>query len=596
MVKKLQTKLVFILVLLTVISMAIVGSVLVSSVTSFYGEDFNKQVNNFFNESVMEDLVEAANADPTGQELYRTLSLYSSRLGIDTYRNVYILDSNAKFINGSNPDLGVALEKTQNMLQAINGSNTSATPASESYMDYAKRVDSENGNFIIYIKDTKQEVRDLSWVMIIIIIKTVVLAVFIAVVLSYFLAKTIAKPIQNITYGASKIANGDFSYKLDVQSKDEIGTLTETFNDMAKVLETTLENIEGERSKLSTIFLYMTDGVLAFGENGVLLHINEAAENMLATECVVNKTTFDDIFSTTANMQFYKMQALVEKTNYVLDLTVQGKTYKCDFAHFSSGVRDDGIIAVLHDVTEQEEIDRSRREFIANVSHELRTPLTNVKSYTETVMENADLPEDSKEKFLGVVINETDRMIRIVKDLLILSKLDSKKMELSMAPFSITQTMQRVYEAMQIEAQHRHQELTLNIGENIPYAMGDKERIEQVIVNIVSNAIKYTPDNGRIAMSCNAENGEIVIVVKDNGIGIPKRDVDHIFERFYRVDKARSREQGGTGLGLAIAKDIIEEHGGKIKIASVLNKGTTVWITLGIAQQQLEFKTQEDNK
>ncbi len=581
MFKGLQAKMVLILVLLSVLSMSVVGVVLVNSVGSFYAQDFLSQMDSFFSGTVLTQINDSANADESGEELFNVLSVYSSQLGLDTYRNMYILSEEGNLISGTNQQLGQALVKTENMLSVMSGGGNTQTPRSEGYMDYAKKITSDGGKtFIIYIRDTKEEVRDLLWVMIILIIKTVVIAIFIAFLLSFILAGAISRPIKNITKSVKKIQEGDFSYHIDSASKDEIGMLSESFNDMAQVLETTLSKIEDEREKLSTIFLYMTDGVVAFDDRGMLLHINETASGILGRPYIVGAATFEAVFFEYTDVNFEEMQEKLTNGTFTSEIAINEKVYKCDFADFSHGNKGRGIIAVIHDITEQAEIDRSRREFIANVSHELRTPLTNVKSYTETVVENSDMEEADKAQFLGVVLSETDRMISIVKDLLVLSRLDNKKMDVVMTPFSAEEAVIDVYNAMKIEADKHNQNIRYEVKEDMAPVLGDKGRIEQVLVNIVSNSVKYTPDGGEINIIASEHDDNIVFTVKDNGMGIPEENLKHIFERFYRVDKARSREQGGTGLGLSIAKEIVEAHGGTIKMESSVGRGTTVTVTL----------------
>ena len=244
-----------------------------------------------------------------------------------------------------------------------------------------------------------------------------------------------------------------------------------------------------------------------------------------------------------------------------------------------------GALVVIHDVTEQRKNEQSRREFIANVSHELRTPLTNVKSYAETIISAGDeLPQELRSNFMGVIVSEADRMTRIVKDLLTLSKFDYGKMEMNIARFSFAEAVGNVYKAVQLDAQNHGHTFTLDCPEDLPQVNGDRERIEQVIMNICSNAIKYTADGGTITVTAGAEGRNVFVRVSDNGVGIPAKDLPNLFERFYRVDKARSRATGGTGLGLSIAKEILKQHQGDIRIESVYGEGTDVTITLPVAE------------
>ena len=238
---------------------------------------------------------------------------------------------------------------------------------------------------------------------------------------------------------------------------------------------------------------------------------------------------------------------------------------------------------VIHDVTEQRRAEQTRREFVANVSHELRTPLTNIKSYAETIVQTGDeLPPDLRSSFMNVILGETDRMTRIVQDLLTLSRFDSGRMEMNFTRFDLRQSVETVCRAEQLDAQGHGHTLTLLPG---PTAMvnGDQSRIEQVVMNLLSNAIKYTPDGGEITVSTGLEDSHVWVRVRDNGIGIPEKDLPRLFERFYRVDKARSRASGGTGLGLSIAQEILRLHNGEIQIQSVYGKGTVVTVRLPVA-------------
>ena len=237
---------------------------------------------------------------------------------------------------------------------------------------------------------------------------------------------------------------------------------------------------------------------------------------------------------------------------------------------------------VFQNITQNALLEKNRREFIANVSHELRTPLTSVKGATETIIEDPDMPESIKQRFLGIVINESDRMTRIVQDLLVLSRLDNRRMTWRPTKFDLFAATDGMCSALEAEAKAHGHTLTLEPEESAPMPIfADKERIEQVITNIIGNAIKYTPDGGKISVAVfENDAAEYVISVSDTGVGIPKEDLEHIFERFYRVDKSRSTDAGGTGLGLSIAKDIIDAHGGTITMDSEYGKGTTVTITL----------------
>ena len=252
-------------------------------------------------------------------------------------------------------------------------------------------------------------------------------------------------------------------------------------------------------------------------------------------------------------------------------------------APFDQESDEGGVMVVIHDVTEQRRTEELRREFVANVSHELRTPLTNIRSYAETLTDGAgDIPPEMEKNFLGVILNESDRMTHIVQDLLTLSRFDSGKSEIRLAPFAFERAVRDIYNAVLMEAQRHGHTLILDLEESLPDVVGDRDRILQVMMNVVSNSIKYTPDGGRIEITAGRSGGKVWMQVTDNGIGIPEEDRPRIFERFYRVDKARSRESGGTGLGLSIAKEIVDRHEGTIRLVDRSGPGLTVRMELPV--------------
>lgn len=582
MFRSLHMKLVIILILLIVSVMAIMGTFLVNSVGSYYLNDFETQIENVMTENNYEtyrSLEQAAQESDAPERIMEILSAFVGRLGIDSYRTYAVLDGNGTFLTGDNGALASELTRTPNILTAIGGEVGAANTTIDSYMDYAiplGKGDDGEPKYIVYFFDDKRETRDLSWNFFGIVVKAMTFGLLVAVLLSFLLSKTITTPIENIRTRAQMVAAGDFSHRLDIQSNDEIGELTATFNHMADRLHDTLEEIQGERDKLGTIFLHMTDGVTAFNAEGKLIHMNPTAENLLGAT-FQEDAHFNDVFE---GIDVPTPIAAGEQGFVQMELERMGRTLSVLFAPYGENER--GIIAVIHDITEQRKLDEARREFIANVSHELRTPLTNVKSYTETLIDAAgELPTDTEVKFLSVIAGETDRMTRIVKDLLTLSKLDCGKMDLHFHRFSMQHMVESVYNAMVLEAGNNGLELTLNIQGKMPDMNGDRERLEQVVINILSNAVKYTPSGGHIVLSAaRRDEGHVMIRVKDDGMGIPKDDIPRLFERFYRVDKARSRAKGGSGLGLAIAKEMVEAHRGTIYLESQLDEGTTVTVVL----------------
>lgn len=409
-------------------------------------------------------------------------------------------------------------------------------------------------------------------------------ALAITVLLGSLLARTITDPIKDVISKAEKLAKGEFEQVVTVKSNDEVGQLTGMFNYLSDRLKTTLQETENEKNKLDTILTNMTDGIIAVNTSGTIIHINPAIYNLfnVTPEEMENKN-FEDISKDLGwGISHEDLFNDSDKTNNLL--AINDMIIKTNVVLFGNEKNETvGAIIVLQDVTEQEKLDRMRKEFVANVSHELRTPLTTIKSYTETLLDGAMENKEYTVNFLQVIDSESERMTRLVKDLLQLSKLDYDNIQWNMKQISIQKIVSECVYKMNISAKQKNQTLEFNTELIIPEIMGDKDRIEQVIINILSNAIKYTPENGKIEVDLSMEEDNVVIKVADNGLGIPKEDLPRLFERFYRVDKARSRMLGGTGLGLSIARQIVEAHKGKIKIQSEYGQGTQVFISLPTA-------------
>ncbi len=585
MFRSLHMKLVMILVLLVTSLMAVVGAFLMTSVTSFYIDDFYTQMNEAFSDAAFYSALQTEAAQEDGaQRLQALLELYSGTLGIDSRsRNYYILDADSgAFLAGSDEEGGAVLEQTANILAARNGSVGSESDLAASYMDVAVPVSGGSNRFIIYIRDNRAAVSELNGSLLIIILQALLVGLLFSVLLSFLLAKTMIDPIEKLTEGAERIAGGDFDEVLEVESTDEIGILTNTFNDMASVLHDTLDAVENERSKLDALFLHMTDGVVAYDGAKRLMHCNPAAVALLdraPEDCV-----YDELFEPIC--PFSRVMSMRRGDYAEAELTVGDRSVELYFAAFADE-ETGGVLIVLHDVTERRRTEERRKEFVANVSHELRTPLTNIRSYAETIREaDGDIPRETENSFLDIVINEADRMTHIVQDLLTLSRLDSGRTEMVMARFSFADAISSVLRSIALEAQRHGHELTHEYSEHLPLIMGDRGRIEQVMLNILSNAVKYTPDGGHIRVTAGDAGDAVWMEVADDGIGIPEKDRARIFERFYRVDKARSRESGGTGLGLSIAREIVQRHNGTLALVDREGPGTTIRLELPITQQE----------
>lgn len=596
MYRKLQFKIVLILVSFIVCIMTVVGMILIGNIFSYYTNDFVNQQSSVFTESFITELEKNLQYEDYPERLKNTLWAYSAHIGIDANRNYFILDADGNYLSGSVSEEDSNIKKTENLVRAIAGSSSHTQKVGNSSTDWAEVLTSEDGSLrtIVYITENNSEMKEFSWMVFSIVLQSVLIGLVIAIILSFFLSKAIVSPIQNITKKATKLSKGDFDEKLTVYSDDEIGTLTHTFNKMADTLKNNLNEISNQREKLESIIHYLKDAVIAFDNEGNPMHINPEAKALFKLD-IGSELTLDSLIET-LDLDCRSDDLTVDKNDSMVlnNVIYDNRVFDISFGKFNFNLSDKkygGYIAVLHDVTESFELDKSRREFIATVSHELGTPLTSIKGATETIVANPDMPSDVKNHFLEMVISESDRMTHIVHDLLVISRLDNNRMKWNPTSFPITELIEKCCLVLSGEVEKNSQELKyIKNDEHLPEIIADREKIEQILINIVQNAIKYTQDGGKIFITSDFKDVSKVegltdgkyftLTVTDNGTGIPEEDLPHIFERFYRVEKARNSDKGGTGLGLAIAKEIAESHGGTITISSKLNVGTTVNIYL----------------
>ncbi|MDC2866782.1 MULTISPECIES: cell wall metabolism sensor histidine kinase WalK [unclassified Bacillus (in: firmicutes)] len=414
-----------------------------------------------------------------------------------------------------------------------------------------------------------------------------VIALLVTAVLGILLAQTITRPISDMRKQAIEMAKGNYSRKVKVHGNDEIGQLALAFNNLSKKLQQARSSTESERRKLSSVLSHMTDGVIATDRKGDIILLNDPAEKMLN---VSRETALDQsILEILGIQEDYTLENLYEEPDSViLDFSTRDEPYILR-ASFSIIQKDNGkvngFIAVLYDVTEQERIEGERREFVANVSHELRTPLTTMRSYLEALGEGAWQDPNIAPQFLQVTQEETERMIRLVNALLQLSKLDSTEYRLMKEWVDFTQFFSNIIDRFEM-SKEQNVSFKRSFSKRTRFIEIDEDKITQVLYNIISNALKYSPEGGTITYRLREREDMLEISVSDQGMGIPKENVDKIFERFYRVDKARSRKLGGTGLGLAIAKEMIQAHGGSIWAKSEEGKGTTIYFTLPMEKEE----------
>ena len=405
--------------------------------------------------------------------------------------------------------------------------------------------------------------------------------------------------LKQINQKVKDLIAGDYSRVLDMQGSSEITNITNNLNDLSEVIRLTQENLEQETKRLNSILSYMTDGVLATNRRGQITMINDMAKKQLGIvkEEALNKS----ILELLKIEDEYELRDLITQIpELMIDSQNANGEYLSLRVRFALVRRESGfisgLVAVLHDTTEQEKEERERRLFVSNVSHELRTPLTSVKSYLEALDEGA-LYDPVAPDFIKVSLDETNRMMRMVTDLLHLSRIDNATTRLDVELINFTAFITFIlnrFDKMRSQDEEKKYELVRDYPINSVWIEIDTDKMTQVIDNILNNAIKYSPDGGKITVSMKTTDDQMILSIKDQGLGIPKQDLPKIFDRFYRVDRARSRAQGGTGLGLAIAKEIIKQHNGFIWAKSEYGKGSTFTIVLPYDKDAVKEEIWED--
>lgn len=402
----------------------------------------------------------------------------------------------------------------------------------------------------------------------------------ISILVGFFVSKVLVSPMKKLIKSAEKIASGEnVEIEQAVNGDSEVGDLTNAFSIMTTELKQKFNEVNRQKKQIETILLHMTDGIIAFDMEGKIIHINPAAKQLLSiTE---TEDTFEKIFKK------LKIDINMEKIIYLENWTsseqrknVGEKFINILFAPFQDeNDRPGGVMVLIQDITEHVKLDNMRKEFVADVSHELKTPITSIMGYADTLLEG-EYDKETQNKFLGVIASEARRMAKLVTDLLTLSRYDSKKIRTEQTEFDLGDLVKKCQEKLKFEIEKKNHHMECFVTASVPPVEADKDGIERVVLNILSNAIKYTPDNGMIKVYVGFVYNDAYIKIIDNGIGIPEEDLSRIFDRFYRVDKARTREMGGTGLGLSIAKEILDQNKGSIDIKSEAGKGTEVVIRL----------------
>lgn len=430
-----------------------------------------------------------------------------------------------------------------------------------------------NSGEIMQVIAKSKSTLELVWV-----ISIILFSIFSIIFINNIL-KVITKPLSNIVDNAGKFGDDNEIKYLEEGKKNTDDKFSKTINSMTEELRQNLDNVNKQKNQTEAILLHIKDGIISVDLNGNVTYINPAAINFF--DLTQDDNTFDKIFKKIG------IDVNLEKIVYLDDLTSSEQKVFINEKYiniFFAPVKDlkkipNGIIILLQDITEHVKLDNMRKEFVADVSHELKTPITSILGYTETLLEG-NYDKETQVKFLNVIESESHRMAKLVSDLLTLSRYDNNKNKTEITDIDLGDLTKKCLEKLKVEIEKKQHKIECFVTAEVPLVKVDKYGIERVILNILTNAIKYTPENGNIKIYVGFVYNDAYIKVIDNGIGIPEKDLPRVFERFYRVEKARAREMGGTGLGLAIAKEIIDQNNGSINIKSVQGKGTEVVIRI----------------
>ncbi|MCQ2565949.1 MAG: cell wall metabolism sensor histidine kinase WalK [Clostridia bacterium] len=588
-------RIVLVYFLLVFIAMTIVSVFLMGRIEDYQLDSLTENITNTVNESNL--LTSLGNYDeltPASGDIQKMLAEswtagFSEELSVvDTDLNI-CASTNINLVGRSAADLfDSSLIVNCLTLDSSQRSNESDTQTGDGIpvKNLCFTIESEGRiTGVVYVRSDLTNINNFLAQSKTIFIQAIILALVVTVVLGFILARSITDPINSVTQTVQKMSQGDFTTEVDVRSDDEIGQLAEMFNLLRRKLDFTLTEISNEKNKLGTILQYMADGLIAIDLDGSVIHVNPAARQMLhiAMDADVSRFSYHQIMGRLSdNLALEKIRENCDADGGQDIFRYGNAIIALRYDHFKDEEGTDiGIIIIMQDITERQKLEDMQTDFVANVSHELRTPLTTIKSYAETLLDGAVTDKETQDQFLEIINKETDRMTRLVKELLQLSRLDHRQEPMDIKEGNLIAMVNSVASKMTMTAHQKGQSIICDYDQNEDIrVMFDKDMIEQVLQNIFSNSIKYTQDGGQITVRTSHGDGVVKVSIADNGIGIPAESIPRIFERFYRVDKARSRAMGSTGLGLAISKQIVEEHGGSIVCESEEGKGTRMTLAL----------------
>ncbi|GAA3620026.1 cell wall metabolism sensor histidine kinase WalK [Secundilactobacillus similis] len=601
--QSIQFKIAFVFAMMLIITLEIVGAVFVQQLETQNLRTFKNQISlqRYVSTNLTSQLSRANTASANRQ--IRTL-LSDANIPSTANAEIRVIDNKGTIrgTNEANNQQIVGQKTTDNTVKKViynNGAGSETTTYDSSsnqyyYIKVTPLIKQSSGSStpvgVVYIRASLESVYDSISKITAIYLVAAIIAVGLGLVLSIVISRAITVPITEMKEQTIRIARGDYSGQVQIYGNDELGQLASAVNNLSVRVEEAQESTESERRRLNSVMAHMTDGVIATDRRGNVTIINETAVEFLDVDS--DQAIGQSVLDILNIRKRYTLRDLLEDPDEImLDFSTDDHDLILQ-AYFSLIQRESGFISglacVLHDVTEQQKIDQDRKQFVSNVSHELRTPLTSVRSYIEALSDGAWQDPEIAPKFLKVTQEETDRMIRMINDLLTLSRMDSGTQKLNLELVNLNELFNYVLNRFdmiidsneQNDRSDKHYTIKREFTKRDLWVEIDTDRFTQVLDNIMNNAIKYSPDGGIVTCRLIETHNNVILSIADQGLGIPRADIPHVFDRFYRVDKARSRAQGGTGLGLAISKEVIQSLGGKIWVESREGHGSTFYISL----------------
>ena len=588
--RSVQWRIILIYFVLVFIAMTVVSVFLVDRIEAYQMDSLEQNINNTISAgNLLESLGKYDDLNENGDEIQEMIGSSWSSFGNElsvVSRDFNICASTNNSLTGRDATDVFDIDAAVNALSTGKPCDSETMSGEIPVKNFCYPiVNDETGETtgVLYVRADLSSISNLVTQNKMLFVQATTIALVLTVILGYILARSITVPINDVTDKVIKMSQGDFNTTVSVKSNDEIGQLAQMFNLLREKLDYTLSEISNEKNKLGTILEYMGDGLVAIDLDGRIIHANPAVLTMLGWKRHEDPTDYNELLGHySENLALDKVKQNCLRGGAEDTFARRDTIYAVRYDRFKdeSGA-DAGIIFIMQDITERQKLENMQTDFVANVSHELKTPLTNIKSYTETLLDGAIDDRETAMNFLSIIDSEADRMNRLVKDLLQLSRMDNMQEQMNLRESNVVMLVNMAIMKMEVTAAQKQQNLNqlYDIDGDIR-VMVDRDRFEQVLLNIISNAVKYTQEGGKVDVDIVAGKGRVKISVEDNGLGIPEASLPRIFERFYRVDKARSRSMGGTGLGLAITKQIVEAHSGHIDVESAEGKGTKMTITL----------------